>query len=258
MNGCRFECILGDPFIMAILAQYITTADFLVIASSYRCYRDNLNAIWGDLKKAVPVQPRYAYISNTFLRDSFFHFVCSSIEESIAVLNGLASSETIILNMRFSVDNIPNFREFVDSLIGAGQFSNLSEQVMVTQFTFGSDTGQVDAEYIGYSNSVPVPGGTLRLFKKPVTGLYPGSPGDGACHVVGIDLDTPKLWLCRVASVGNARLDLKAGTMRSDVLRVPNGSKRGTWTDLCPVSGTSAITNPENVYIVEYMMNSSM
>lgn len=258
MNHHNLTYILGEPFILSTLAQYITTVDLLRIIPHCGYSRDNLNLFWGHLNKAVSINPRYAYISNTLISDSFFHFLCTSFSECVGILNSLSSSKVVIPRIRLSVAKIHNFKELIDTLVNASQFSHLSEDIMLTQLRFESTAEPNEGEIVEYSNSVQVPGGTIRLFKRAVTALYPGNPVDGTSFVVGIDLDTPKLWLCRVASISNARLDLKAGAMRSDVLRVSNGSKTGTWTDLFPVSGHSAISDPENLYIVEYMRNFSI
>jgi len=255
MKKCHLVNVLGEPFIITILAQYVTTADFLTMLQINGSCREVLNSSWDELRKTVPVHPRYLHISNTLIQQSFFHFLSPSIQECVTTLRALRSSVVTILPIKLSVESIPSFTEWFELIIGASQFSNLSDQVLLCQFRFSDESVEADEFGIQYSNVVSVPGGTLRLFKRAVSSLYPGNPADHPSLVVGIDLDTPKLWLCRVASISGARLDLKAGTTRADVLRVPNGSKTGTWTDLCPVAGKSAIS--ENLYIVEYMMNFS-
>lgn len=255
----NFADVFGDPIVMVHLSQYISTIEFLEILQAYKGCRHIFETQWGVFRNAVTVPPKSVVISNTSVRDAFFHFVAHSVAQMDSILVEIARSSIIIENIILPVESMPNYEQFTVFLNKAGACANLSDEIIMCQFRFspvpskdGDDSG------IQYSSTTAIPGGTIRLFKRAVSSLYPGNTTDQPASVAGIDMDTTQVWLCRVFSISDMRLDLKAGSTRSDVLRVPNGSKMGTWTDLCPVSEHSPIENPSNIYVVEYMKSFSI
>jgi hypothetical protein len=258
-NEHTFANVFGDPIIMVHLSQYLSTLEFIHIVQTNRECRHILDSNWHVLRKAVTAQPNRVVISNTFLRESFFHFGVISMSLVGAFLDDIRRSHIVIENLTLSVESMPDFEQFILLMKRGCELSNLSDDIIMCQFRFPiTSTKEYDESGIEYSSSISIPGGTLRLFKRAVSALYPGNNTDQPASVTGIDMDTAQVWLCRVFSVSDRRLDLKAGTTRSDVLRVPNGSMMGTWTDLCPVFEHSPVNNPDNIYFVEFMKNISV
>lgn len=100
-----------------------------------------------------------------------------------------------------------------------------------------------------YSDSVNIPGGFVRLFMRPLPLL--DSDSLPSC-VVGIQLESDRVWILRVASISNSKrpIELKAGCTKADVLRVPNGG-RGTWSDLLPTD--MHVWNNDAFFLIEFI-----
>jgi hypothetical protein len=97
-----------------------------------------------------------------------------------------------------------------------------SHRTILVQFSFPTPESTS-------SNTAEVPGGTVRLVRRP---LHESNPEN---LVLGLHVQSSDIWLVRVVAVtGTNRFELMAGTTKADPLRVSNSS-RGTWSDLMPI-----------------------
>ena len=105
-----------------------------------------------------------------------------------------------------------------------------------------------------FSNSVLIPGGTIKLFKRSLPlGTVSDSP---TCTALGISFESSEIWIVRVAAItGSRRVEIKAGATRADVLRVPNTGK-GSWSDLLPIERGFCDLRPEiekTIFLIEFI-----
>lgn len=251
--------LLTEPGILVTVSKYLQTTDVIKISSINRSFRETIIAEWIHFTKGIDSKPEFSILTNMPITGSFFHCETSSFESCESTLRYLVSCGVIVDNIQIPSVSTRKFDTVFEELMRIREISSLSNDIHVCQLVFaqGNPSRSCDESDIEYSNFVSVPGGTIRLFRRAVSSLYPGNAANGTAYVLGIDLNTPKIWLCRVKSLFDFRLDLKAGMTRSDILRVPNGSKGGTWTDLFPISRHSPILNPDNIFMIEYITNSS-
>jgi hypothetical protein len=250
-NKCKSSILSTELLIIVHVSLFLDTVDFIKVTNVNRDIFNSLNSSWHELQRLVTSSPRAAVISNTSLKSCYFHFHLISLERCRLVLGALTNSRFRFHDLRFN--NSLNLLQFIERIDRIHDLTNLSGEGDIIQFSF-ADGPSSRSNDIQYSNHLEIPGGSVRLFRRPISSLYPGRD-ESTLHVVGVDMDSSCVWLCRVAAItGSHRLDIKAGSTRSDVLRVPNGSKRGTWTDLCPAN-----EDPSNqyspLYLVEYICN---
>ena len=87
------------------------------------------------------------------------------------------------------------------------------------------------------------------MFKRPIPFL---NHQDGPSSVIGIKLESDEVWIIRIAAIsGKLRCDIKAGSTKADILRVPNGG-RGTWSDLLPVDSREW-NNNSTLFLIEFI-----
>jgi len=250
------EYLSNELLIIVHVSQFIGTVDFIKTTQLNAATYNALQLSWNKFRLLVINPPTASTISNTLPNSCFFHFQFSSICDCVSLLRKLWISQLGLYDLHFQ--NAGQLIEFVDKLDSIKDLSNLSrDKCDLVQFQFSAansdDEKQLAVDGVTFSNPISIPGGFLRLFRRPISSLYPGR--DDSLYVMGIDIESSSVWLCRVCAVsGMRRLDIKAGLMRSDVLRVPNGSKKGTWTDLCPVGVDSDCQFPP-IFLVEYICN---
>jgi hypothetical protein len=120
------------------------------------------------------------------------------------------------------------------------QFSQSERYLFQFQFseTFESDMCTSNILYLKS-------GGTLQLFIRSI----PSLSTEATSVVLGIKLESSCAWIVRVVALsGRNRIELKSGSTRADILRVPT-SGRGTWSDLLPIERNA--WNDRDIFLVE-------
>ena len=184
---------------------------------------------------------RPVLISTEDEEDNYFHHVFPNQSELIDFAHQLRDSGISVRSIQLSPEQ---FSDFANLLANHKSFFNLStEHRIVCQFTFLPNDME---DQVQFSSALVLPGGgDVRLFKRTV----PLLGEDFKSSVLGVQLSSQSVWMCRVATVsGPRRIDIKAGCTKADVLRVPNA--RGSWSDLFPVE--QSLDN-KLIYLVEFI-----
>ena len=136
---------------------------------------------------------------------------------------------------------------FIDIVQHCGDIAQFGcSERFLSQFDFpdlnGSDTSLSNLLSLGQH-------GNIQFF---IRTIQPFSEQSTSAHVLGIKMDMPSAWIVRVVALsGRKRIDIKAGSTRADILRVPMSRERGTWSDLFPIDRST--WNPSDIFLIEFI-----